>query len=338
MRRIIFFDCDETLWTSPTRDYISSINSDFELIGKNQVLRKKDGLVFTLRPGIRRLFAKLKSEEITIGIVSDNRRRPVINILELFGLVTSINFKAVYIKLWKGYCPKHKMIQKVLKRSIFKNISRRDVLWVDDKDYTREAKKIGVNFINVGRADNFYNNYKFYMETKVGGYKSLPFFNQSEIIYDFTAEFVKLYIDQKSRTKDQMVQAARSGKQNIAEGYLQKSLEGRLKLLSVARGSLEELLNDYQDFLRQNKLSLWEASSAKARQVRDLVYKNYKSYNDYKIYISGSEGAANAMICLINQTNQLLDQKLRWTEDKFVKEGGFRENLFKKRLGFRKKP
>lgn len=169
-----------------------------------------------------------------------------------------------------------------------------------------------------------------------GGYKTLPFFKQAEIIYDFTVEFVKRYIDYKSRTKDQMEQAARSGKQNIAEGYLQKSLEGRIKLLGVARGSLEELLNDFQDFLRQRGLKLWEKDSPEARKVRSLVYNNYNSYNDYKNYIEDPEAAANAAVCLINQTNRLLDQKLRWLEEKFVNEGGFRENLFKKRMDKRK--
>lgn len=173
------------------------------------------------------------------------------------------------------------------------------------------------------------------MITNSHGYKDLPFFKQTEIVYDFTVEFCKRYIDYKSRTKDQMEQAARSGKQNIAEGYLQKSLEGRIKLLGVARGSLEELLNDYADFLRQHNLGLWEKNSAKAQAVRQLVYKNYNDYNNYKDYINSPETAANAMVCLINQTNQLLDQKLRWTEEKFVREGGFRENLFKKRLAQR---
>lgn len=154
------------------------------------------------------------------------------------------------------------------------------------------------------------------------GYKSLPFFKQSEIIYDFTVEFVKRYIDYKSRTKDQMGQAARSGKQNIAEGYLQKSLE--------------ELLNDYLDFLRQRGLKLWDKDHPEAKKARALAYKNYKDYNDYKIYISDAEAAANTMICLINQTNALLDQKLRWIEEKFVNEGGFRENLFRKRMEKRK--
>lgn len=166
---------------------------------------------------------------------------------------------------------------------------------------------------------------------KSQGYKTLPFFVQTEIIYDFTVEFVKLYIDPKSRTRDQMEQAARSGKQNIAEGYLQKSLEGRIKLLGVARGSLEELLNDYLDFLRQRQLPLWEKDSPKAKAVRALAYNHYNSYKNYKIYISSPEEAANSMVCLINQTNRLIDQKLRWLEEKFIEEGGFRENLFKKR-------
>ncbi|KKS85222.1 MAG: hypothetical protein UV59_C0009G0024 [Candidatus Gottesmanbacteria bacterium GW2011_GWA1_43_11] len=156
------------------------------------------------------------------------------------------------------------------------------------------------------------------MVITTGGYKSLPFFKQTEIIHDFTVAFVKLYINLKSRTSDQMEQAARSGKQNISEGYLQKSLEDRIKLLGVARGSLKELLNDYLDFLRQRNLLLWDLNDQKA-----------------KIYLLSPESAANAMICLINQTNRLLDTRLRWTEEKFVREGGFRENLFKKRLAYR---
>src|SRR3989344_6698261 len=169
-----------------------------------------------------------------------------------------------------------------------------------------------------------------------GGYKNLPFFKQAEIIYDFTVEFVKKYINPYSRTKDQMEQGARSGKQNIPEGYLQKSLEGRIKLLGVARGSLEELLNDYQDFLRQRGLKIWEKDSPEARKARSLVYNSYNDYNNYKNYIQNPADAANVMVCLINQTNQLLDQKLRWLEEKFVSEGGFRENLFKKRMEKRK--
>ena len=171
----------------------------------------------------------------------------------------------------------------------------------------------------------------------IGGYKTLPFYKQSEIVYDFTVEFCDRYIDKRSRTTDQMVQAARSGKQNIAEGYMEKSIESKIKLVSVARASLEELLNDYQDFLRQHKPILWPMQSEAAKKVRDLVYNRYNDYNHYKNYIEHPCTAANSMICLINQTNQLLDQKLRWLEEDFVKKGGFRENLLKKRLAYRNK-
>jgi len=188
-----------------------------------------------------------------------------------------------------------------------------------------------------------------------GGYKSLPFFKQAEVIHDYTGLFTEKYIDKKSRTFDQMVQSSRSGKQCIAEAYLQRSFEGRIKLLGVSRGSYEELLNDYLDFLRQRGLKIWDKDSPEAKKVRSLVYMNYKIYNsyngynsyksrdyspslkDYQPYLASPEAAANAMVCLINQTNQLLDQKLRWTEEKFVKEGGFRENLFKKRLEYRQR-
>jgi len=182
---------------------------------------------------------------------------------------------------------------------------------------------------------NHYNNYKNYK-----GYKSLPFFKQAEIIYDFTVKFCQLFLAAREfvRTRDQMIQAARSGKQNIAEGYLQKSIEGRLKLVGVARASLEELLNDYLDFLRQRELKIWDKNSPQASVIRQLGYNRYKTYNDYKIYLQkGPQSAANAMVCLLNQTNRLLDQKLRWLEQRFVKEGGFRENLFRKRMEYRSK-
>lgn len=170
---------------------------------------------------------------------------------------------------------------------------------------------------------NDYNNYKNYK-----GYKSLAFFKQAEIIYDFTMEFCKKYIDYKSRTKDQMEQAARSGKQNISEGYAQNDERGKDKLLRISRGSFEELLQDYQDFLRQKNFKLWEKDSPKAREVRSLVYKikdykNYNPYNLYKIYLDNPEDAANAMICLVNQTNMMLNQKIRWNE-----EDPSRQNIF----------
>lgn len=181
----------------------------------------------------------------------------------------------------------------------------------------------------LGNCYNSYNSYNSY--NMPGGYRSLAFFIQSSIIYDFTVQFVKRYIEKGSRTADQMIQAARSGKQNIAEGYLQKSFEGKLKLISVSRASLEELLNDYCDFLRQKNLKLWDKNSSLSQRVRSLAYQDNKSYQTYEKYLLNPESAANAMICLINQTNKLLDQKIRWLEEDFVKQGGFRENLFRRR-------
>jgi len=113
-------------------------------------------------------------------------------------------------------------------------------------------------------------------------------------------------------------------------------VEGKLKLLGVARGSLEELLNDYLDYLRQHNLKIWDKDDPKSMAIRRLVYNDYNDYKNYKDYISLPETAANAMVILINQTNQLLDQKLRWLEEDFVKNGGFRENLLKKRLEYRR--
>ena len=138
-----------------------------------------------------------------------------------------------------------------------------------------------------------------------------------------------------------MVQAARSGKQNIAEGSMASgtSKKTELKLVNVARASLEELLLDYEDFLRQHSLALWEKNHQTAQAMRKLVYRTNRSYETYKPYIENSppEVAANTMVCLINQTNYLLDQQLRQLEQQFVEEGGFTERLYHTRLQARKK-
>jgi len=134
-----------------------------------------------------------------------------------------------------------------------------------------------------------------------------------------------------------MEQAARSCKQNIVEGTQasRTSKKTELKLLGVARASLQELLEDYEDYLRQHGLKLWEKDSEKSKAVRGIPYRTDKSYQSYRSYISSPEDAANAMICLINQTNYLLDKQITALEEKFVNEGGYTENLFKKRLNKR---
>jgi four helix bundle suffix protein len=137
-----------------------------------------------------------------------------------------------------------------------------------------------------------------------------------------------------------MVQAARSGKQNIAEGSMASgtSKKTELKLVGVARASLEELLVDFQDFLRQKGLPLWPKDHAKAKEIRALAWKENRSYSTYRPYFEGSspETAANAAICLVHQANYLLDQQLRALEKEFVEEGGFTERLYRVRSQARK--
>lgn len=171
-----------------------------------------------------------------------------------------------------------------------------------------------------------------------GGYRNLRSYQTTTLIYDLTVEFVRLYIDRFSRTKDQMVQAARSGRQNIAEGSQASatSKKTEIKLVGVARASLEELLVDYEDYLRQHHLELWGKESDQARVIRGLAYKSDTTYQTYQSYLRSAEKAANCLICLIHQANYLLDRQLQALEKAFVEDGGFTENLFKKRSAQRK--
>ncbi|MEO8434297.1 MAG: four helix bundle suffix domain-containing protein [Pyrinomonadaceae bacterium] len=173
-----------------------------------------------------------------------------------------------------------------------------------------------------------------------GGYRDLKSFQQSELVYDATVKFCDRFIDKRSRTHDQMVQAARSGRQNIAEGSQASgtSKKFELKLVGVARASLEELLLDYEDFLRQRGLKLWGKDHPTAQAVRRRAYENNRPYSTYRSYIENDppEIAANTVICLIHQTNYLLDQQLRQLEKAFLQEGGFTERLYRTRSYRRK--
>jgi len=164
-------------------------------------------------------------------------------------------------------------------------------------------------------------------------YKDLKSYQNSVIICDFTVEFAEKYVRHYSRTRDQMEQAARSCKQNIVEGSQasRTSKKTELKLLGVARASLQELLEDYEDYLRQHGLKLWGKDDPRARVVRDLAYKIDETYETYRTYLSDPERAANMMICLIHQTNYLLDRQINALEEKFVTEGGYTEKLYKLR-------
>jgi len=164
-----------------------------------------------------------------------------------------------------------------------------------------------------------------------GGYQDLKSYQMAEIVHDATVVFCDRFIDRRSRTNDQMVQAARSGKQNIAEGSMASgtSKKTELKLVGVARASLEELLLDYQDYLRQHGLPLWGKDHPQAKQVRGRLYKPYIEPP------ASAETAANTMVCIIHQANYLLDQQLRALEQEFLKEGGFTEKLYHARQQMR---
>jgi four helix bundle suffix protein len=195
-----------------------------------------------------------------------------------------------------------------------------------------------------------------------GGYHNLLAYRKAEIVYDATVFFCERYIDRFSRTRDQMVQAARSGKQNIVEGSMASgtSKEMEIKLTNVARASLEELLTDYCDFLRTGGLRLWDKGSREAVFVRQLGRANrpgtgrtsgtigmqdhssqqsHESYETYRSFIETRppEVAANIIVCLIHQATYLLRRQLEQLEKAFLKEGGLRERMTRARLDERRK-
>lgn len=193
-----------------------------------------------------------------------------------------------------------------------------------------------------------------------GGYGSLRCYLLSQIVYDGTVAFCHRFIPRKYRMVEQMTQAARSGKQNLVEGSRVSgtSKKTELKLVGVARASLEELLEDYRDFLRQNGHALWTRDHEKAVYIRGLHRRpegspaqndrtdptdlsdpsdhdkgQTESYALYRPYIEDKspETAANTLVCLIHQCNYLLDRLIRRLENDFVEHGGFTESLYRAR-------
>jgi four helix bundle suffix protein len=171
-----------------------------------------------------------------------------------------------------------------------------------------------------------------------GGYAGLLAYKKALIVFQGTCRFCERFLEKRDCTKDQMVQAARSGKQNIVEAskISGTSKEAEIKLLNVARSSLEELLEDYSDFLRKRKVSLWPKNSREALFVRMLARKGNLSYETY-IETRRPEVVANILICLIHQGNYLLDQLIRKLEKDFLAEGCLRERMTRARLAHRAK-
>lgn len=194
-----------------------------------------------------------------------------------------------------------------------------------------------------------------------GGYRQLRSFQVATLIYDGTVFFCDRFIDRYSRTRDQMVQAARSGRQNIAEGNRAgaTSSKSEIHLTNVARASLEELLLDFEDFLRHRRLPQWLKDSPEAREIRSIAWHqkdptdpadpadptdpatpgDYARWALYARWLEHEEPTirANTMLCLIHQANYLLDQQLLGLEQDFIEGGGYSEQLAAARIAERQR-
>lgn len=172
-----------------------------------------------------------------------------------------------------------------------------------------------------------------------GDYHTLLSYQKAEVVYDITFRFANKFLSRGDRTIDQMIQSARSGKQNILEGSKAgtTSKETEIKLTNVGRASLEELLADYRDFLRVRDLKFWDKDSKEARFIRDLGRKTPQTFELYREFVESrsAEVIANIAICLIHQTNYLLDQQLKTLEKEFLEQGGLRERMMKARINYR---
>lgn len=185
------------------------------------------------------------------------------------------------------------------------------------------------------------NNMNVLKQEKPDGYKSLSVYQKSECIYDVTHYFVNNFLDRgKDRTVDQMLQAARSCKQNIVEGYsdAEGSTESEHKLSVIAKGSLEELKEDYRDYLRNNRMEIWGKEHPKYIAAQPLCRK----HNDsawYRRQIEGrnAEDICNIALIIVNQELAMLYGYIKYLNDKFLKEGGVKEQRYRIRSEWRKR-
>ncbi len=171
-------------------------------------------------------------------------------------------------------------------------------------------------------------------------WKDLYFYRKSDVLYQLTVDFCHRFLPvHGDRTVDQMVQAARSGKQNIVEGSEdgQTSSEMEIKLLNVARGSLQELRSDYQDYLNTNHLKTWEKDNPRQQRLRDFCSK-HNDYSDYEPLLGkiNDEEMANLALTLCHQTDKMMCAYIAKLEERFVKEGGIKERMYAARTGYRK--
>lgn len=170
-------------------------------------------------------------------------------------------------------------------------------------------------------------------------WKDLYFYRKSDTLYQLTVEFCKRFLPAHGdRTVDQMVQAARSGKQNIVEGSEDglTSSEMEIKLLNVARGSLQELRADYHDYLNTHHLVLWPRESERQQRLRDFC-RLHNDFGDYEPLLAkmNDEEMANMALTLCHQTDKMMCAYIEKLEEKFVTEGGIKERMHAARTGYR---
>lgn len=174
-----------------------------------------------------------------------------------------------------------------------------------------------------------------------GGYQQLLSYQKALVVFDATVYFCDRFLDKRDRTCDQMIQAARSGKQNILEGSQASgtSKETEIKLTNVARASQEELLEDYRDFMRNHSIEEWTSDHPYALRLRQLNRTPGANYDTFRKGIEHPDPAicANVIAGLVKVTCYLLDQQLRRLEQDFLKEGGLRERMTRARLAVRAK-
>ena len=169
-----------------------------------------------------------------------------------------------------------------------------------------------------------------------GDYHNLLSYQKAEVVFDITYRFCQRFLSSKDCTVDQMVQAARSGKQNIGEGSKASatSTEMEIRLTNVARASLGELLDDYCDFLRVRELRTWDKDGREAHYVRTLGQATPLTFEVFRKFVEtrSAEVVANIAICLIHQANYLLDRQVNALEQNFITNGGLRERMINARL------
>ena len=170
-------------------------------------------------------------------------------------------------------------------------------------------------------------------------WKDLYFYRKSDTLFQLTVEFCHRFLPAYGdRTVDQMIQAARSGKQNIIEGSEdgQTSSESEIKLLNVARGSLQELRADYNDYLNTRHLTVWSPNSERLQRLREFCH-SHNDYSDYEPFVNkmSDEEMANMALTLCHQTDKMMCAYIEKLEKQFVTEGGIKERMYAARTGYR---